>query len=48
MTTVHYFYKTSGIEAANMLIGMVEEKAEAIKEIKMGYRMEKRDSSKNE
>lgn len=46
LTTVHYFYKTSGIEAANMLIGMVEEKAEAIKEIKMGYRLEKRDSVK--
>lgn len=48
LTTVHYFYKTSGIEAANMLIGMVEEKAEAIKEIKMGYRLEKRNSTKND
>ncbi len=37
LTTVHLFYKTSGIEAANMLLEMIEEKSTISRQTKLGY-----------
>ncbi|MCU6763742.1 Catabolite control protein [uncultured Roseburia sp.] len=45
LTTAHYFYKTSGMEAAKMLLGLVKEQTESLKEVKMGHRLELRDST---
>ena len=51
LTTVHYFYKTSGTEVAQMLWEMMEEEKPVRREIKMGYEIliresvRKRDSS---
>lgn len=39
LTSVHFYYKTSGQQAAQMLIELIEKKETARKEIKMGYRM---------
>lgn len=37
LTTVHFHYKTSGIEAANIVINMIENQDEIIRDVKMGY-----------
>ena len=37
LTTAHLFYKTSGIEAANMLLEMIEEKNSVARQIQLGY-----------
>lgn len=37
LTTVHFYYKTSGMEAAEMLVGMLESEEYIRKEVKMGY-----------
>ena len=37
LTTAHLFYKTSGIEAANMLLEMIEEKNCVARQIQLGY-----------
>lgn len=47
LTTVHFYYHTSGVEAANMLLGMLDGRVETIKEIKMGHRLELRESTKH-
>lgn len=39
LTTVHYYYKTSGMEAAKMLVEMLEKEDYVRKEIKMGYKL---------
>lgn len=39
LTSVHFYYKTSGQQAGQMLIELMEEKDTVRKEIKMGYRM---------
>lgn len=39
LTTVHYYYKTSGEEAARLLVNMLTEKDKAPREIKMGYQI---------
>lgn len=39
LTTVHYYYKTSGEEAANMLMNMIEDSNFVRKEMKMGYKI---------
>lgn len=39
LTTVHYYYKTSGMEAAKMLVEMLEIKEYVRKEVKMGYNL---------
>lgn len=48
LTTVHYYYKTSGKEAASMLVGLLESEEAIRKEIKMGYEIILRDTTKNE
>lgn len=37
LTTVHFYYKTSGMEAAAMLVDLLESKNAVCKELKMGY-----------
>lgn len=44
LTTVHYYYKTSGEETAKMLVDMIEDNDSIRKEIKMGYKLQFRDS----
>lgn len=44
MTTVHFYYKTSGIEAAQMLWEMLETDKPIRREIKMGYEILLRES----
>lgn len=41
LTTVHFYYKTSGEEAAKMLINMIEDSQPVRKEMKMGYQLVK-------
>lgn len=45
LTTVHFYYKTSGIEATNMLIELLSSEDAIKKELKMGYEVIKRDST---
>ncbi len=45
LTTVHFYYKTSGEEAANMLLDLLEGEASVYRELKMGYRIVERGSS---
>ena len=44
ITTVHFYNKTSGIEAANILMNIIENNFTIRKEMKMGYQIIKRDS----
>lgn len=45
LTTIHFFYKTSGMEAASMLVDLMEaETAKVCKEIKMGCELVLRES----
>ncbi len=44
LTTVHLAYKTSGIEAARMLLSQMDEKDVSISQIKMGYQIYSRSS----
>ena len=46
LTTVHYYYKTSGMEAANMLLEMLESAEYIRKEIKMGYKLIEHNSTR--
>lgn len=39
LTSAHYYYKTSGIEAASMLLGMMENNLSYIKKLKLGYKI---------
>lgn len=39
LTTAHYYYKTSGIEAAKLLISLLKEKEYIVKKIKLGYKI---------
>ena len=39
LTSVHFYYKTSGEEAAKMLINMIEDSQSVRKEMKMGYQL---------
>lgn len=47
LTTVHFYYKTSGEEAARMLLDLLEMKEESpvYREMKMGFRIAERDST---
>lgn len=45
LTTVHYFYKTSGIEAANMILSLLRQQSFARKEMKLGYRIIEQEST---
>lgn len=48
LTTIHFYYKTSGIEAANMLLEILREKDTAPRQVRMGYRICVNDSTKNQ
>ena len=37
LTTVNFHYKTSGIEAANIILNMIEKQDKIIRDMKMGY-----------
>lgn len=45
LTTVHYFYKTSGMEAARMLVNSLENSDGISREMKMGYQLIERGST---
>lgn len=45
LTTVHFYYKTSGAEAARLLVEMMQEGDDIRKEVKMGYRIIEREST---
>ena len=47
LTTVHYFYRTSGVEAARMLVEAMEQGNAVSRETKMGYQVVLGDSTKN-
>lgn len=44
LTTVHYYYMSSGMEAAKMILSLLEEREPLHREIQLGYRLEKRQS----
>lgn len=44
LTTVHYYYKTSGQEAARLLLELLSGQEDIRKEIKMGYKIIERES----
>lgn len=47
LSTVHFHYKSSGREAARLLIEMLQKSEDARKEIKMGYQIIERDSTRD-
>lgn len=46
LTSVHYFYRTSGEEAARMLITSMEKGSKLARQLMMGYEVRKRESSR--
>ncbi|MRM90931.1 LacI family transcriptional regulator [Hungatella hathewayi] len=44
ITTAHLFYRTSGIEAANMLLELIENEANIYRQTKLGYEVVKAES----
>ena len=44
LTTAHLFYRTSGIEAANMLLELIENEANIYRQTKLGYEVVKAES----
>lgn len=44
LATVHFYYKTSGMEAARLIADMIDDTQQVRKELKMGYRIIKQDS----
>ena len=46
LTTVHLAYRTSGEEAARIILEALDEKQEAIREVKMGFRIVEGESLK--
>lgn len=46
LTTVHYYYKTSGAEAANMLVGAMKSTDGVAREVRMGYEIRVRTSTR--
>lgn len=47
LSTVHFHYKSSGREAARLLIEMLQKSEDVRKEIKMGYQIIERDSTRD-
>lgn len=47
LSTVHFHYKSSGREAARLLIEMLQKSEDVRKEIKMGYQVIERDSTRD-
>ena len=48
LTTVHYYYRTSGVEAARMLVEAMEQGNAAVRETKMGYKRVLRESTSSD
>lgn len=48
LCTVHYYYKTSGEEAARLLLNLLNSEENVAKEIKMGYKIIENDSIRKE
>lgn len=46
LTTVHFYYKTAGMEAARMLLEVLETGEKISRELKMGYKLIVRDSTR--
>ncbi|MBR1740755.1 MAG: trehalose repressor, partial [Lachnospiraceae bacterium] len=46
LSSVHFYYRESGKEAARVLLEMIENQVKMKKEIKMGYEIVERDSTK--
>ncbi len=46
LTSIHYFYKTSGKEAARMMVELLENTDAVRKEIQMGYEIKIRKSTR--
>lgn len=46
LTTVHHHYKTSGAEAAKMLVGLMTSDDPVVREVKMGYEIVARNSTR--
>lgn len=47
LTSIHYFYKTSGAEAARLLVELLENDKSVRKEIQMGYELKIRKSTRS-
>lgn len=45
LTTVHFHYKTSGIEAANIITNMIEKNDKIVRDVKMGYEIISQEST---
>ena len=46
LTTIHHHYKTSGLEAAKMLIGAMDKEDTIVRDIRMGYELLLRNSTR--
>jgi len=46
LTTIHHHYKTSGMEAAKMLIGAMDKEDTIVRDIRMGYELLLRNSTR--
>lgn len=46
LTTIHHHYKSTGIEAAKMLLGFMSKDAGAVREVKMGFDLVERKSTR--
>lgn len=44
LTTAHYYYKTSGMEAANLVLGMIRGEKNRMTQIKLGFEIVKAES----
>nr|WP_307991866.1 LacI family DNA-binding transcriptional regulator [uncultured Niameybacter sp.] len=44
LTSMHYYYKTSGKEAAKMLLESMQESGKIMKTVKLGYELQRRES----
>ncbi len=47
LTTAHFYYKTSGQDAAEMLLTLLKEEKKVIKEIKLGFEIIEQESTQN-
>ena len=45
LTSLHFYYKSSGMEAARLLMNMITGREEGCREIKMGYSVIEREST---
>ena len=46
LTTIHHHYKTAGMEAAKMLIGAMDKEDTIVRDIRMGYELLLRNSTR--